>query len=89
VAWCFERDNGGRGFGFTGGHDHWNWGQADFRKVVLNAIVWSAHGEVPQQGIGGAAVTLEDLKQNQDYPIPENYDFREAERRMGAAAGDK
>ncbi len=82
VAWCFERADGGRGFGFTGGHDHWNWGQEDFRKVVLNAIVWTARGEVPANGIEAAEVTLEQLKENQDYPIPENYNFDEAKRRM-------
>ena len=42
---------GGRGFGFTGGHDHWNWGDPNFRKLVLNAIVWCAHGEVPASGV--------------------------------------
>jgi hypothetical protein len=26
VAWAAERPDGGRGFGFTGGHFHWNWG---------------------------------------------------------------
>ena len=36
VAWAFERPGGGRGFGFTGGHFHWNWGNDNFRKVVLN-----------------------------------------------------
>ena len=39
VAWAAERENGGRGFGFTGGHFHWNWADPNFRKVVLNAIV--------------------------------------------------
>ena len=29
VAWAAEREGGGRGFGFTGGHDHWNWGDAE------------------------------------------------------------
>lgn len=89
VAWCFERADGGRGFGFTGGHDHWNWGQPDFRKVVLNAIVWSAQGEVPANGIEAAEVTLEQLKENQDYPIPENYDFEEAKRRINFPARGK
>ncbi|MCA9201336.1 MAG: ThuA domain-containing protein, partial [Planctomycetales bacterium] len=50
VAWAAERDNGGRGFGFTGGHFHWNWGDENFRKLVLNAIVWTANGEVPEHG---------------------------------------
>ena len=51
MAWAAEREGGGRGFGFTGGHDHWNWGDPNFRKVVLNAIVWCAHGEVPKDGV--------------------------------------
>lgn len=54
LMWAYDRpvaDGGGRGFGFTGGHYHQNWGQADFRKLVLNAIVWIAHGEVPDAGI--------------------------------------
>ncbi|NIP92476.1 MAG: ThuA domain-containing protein, partial [Akkermansiaceae bacterium] len=29
VAWAYERPNGGRGFGFTGGHFHQNWGHDD------------------------------------------------------------
>jgi len=55
VMWAIERPDGGRGFGFTGGHFHWNWGQNDFRKLVLNAIVWTAGIEVPP---GGAASEL-------------------------------
>ena len=46
VAWAFERENGGRGFGFTSGHNHLNWGDDDFRKTVLNAIVWVAKAKV-------------------------------------------
>ncbi len=51
VAWAFERDNGGRGFGFTGGHYHKNWENDDFRKTVLNAIVWTAKLDVPKGGV--------------------------------------
>lgn len=86
VAWVAERPGGGRGFGFTGGHDHWNWGNGDFRKVVLNAIVWTAHGEVPEHGVGGSLVTLEDLKQDQDYPAPDNYDWDRARSRISGSA---
>lgn len=42
LAWAYERDDGGRGFGFTGGHFHANWQQEDFRRTVLNAILWTA-----------------------------------------------
>jgi type 1 glutamine amidotransferase len=65
VAWAFERPDGGRGFGFTGGHFHKNWGDDNQRKVVLNAILWTAKAEVPAAGVL-SAVTAEELEQNLD-----------------------
>jgi type 1 glutamine amidotransferase len=65
VAWAYERPDGGRGFGFTGGHFHENWGNDDFRKVVLNAILWIAKMDVPPNGVE-STVTPDDLKQNLD-----------------------
>ncbi|MGA2751149.1 MAG: ThuA domain-containing protein [Verrucomicrobiota bacterium] len=65
VAWAYERPNGGRGFGFTGAHYHNNWGNDNFRKVVLNAILWIAKADVPPNGVE-SAVTEEDLQQNLD-----------------------
>ena len=65
MMWCVERDGGGRGFGFTGGHRHKNWGDDNHRKVVLNALVWLAKLEVPAAGVE-STVTAEDLQQNLD-----------------------
>jgi len=65
VAWAAERADGGRGFGFTGGHFHKNWGDDDFRKVMLNAILWVAKVEVPANGVQ-SHVTPEQLQQNLD-----------------------
>jgi len=65
LMWTFERDNGGRGFGFTGGHFHRNWADENFRKVVLNALVWIAQGDVPSEGIA-STVSAEQLKANLD-----------------------
>ena len=65
VAWACERSDGGRGFGFTGAHFHKNWGNDDFRKLVLNAIVWTAKAEVPAEGIQ-SKVTQEELEANLD-----------------------
>ena len=53
LAWAVENPNKSRGFGFTGGHFHHHWSQPDFRKIVLNAIVWTAQAEVPSGGITG------------------------------------
>ena len=66
TAWAYERPDGGRGFGFTGGHFHWNWGHPEFRQLVLNAIVWSAGIDVPGDGIPARALTVSDLEANQD-----------------------
>jgi hypothetical protein len=65
VAWAYERPTGGRGFGFTGGHYHQNWGHEDFRRLVLNAILWLARVEVPAGGVS-SAVTAADLAVNLD-----------------------
>ena len=65
VAWAAERPNGGRGFGFTGAHFHKNWANDDFRKVVLNAILWVAKAEVPKDGVQ-SKVTEEQMQANLD-----------------------
>lgn len=51
VAWAVERGDGGRGFAFTGGHFHSNWSVREFRRLVLNALVWTAGAEVPANGV--------------------------------------
>jgi hypothetical protein len=65
LMWAFERPSGGRGFGFTGGHFHRNWGDESFRKLVLNAMVWIAKADVPSDGIA-SVVTREQLSANLD-----------------------
>jgi len=65
VAWVYERPGNGRGFGFTGGHVHKNWGNENFRKLVLNALLWSAHADVPPSGVE-SSITDEELAQNLD-----------------------
>lgn len=65
VAWAAERAGGGRGFGFTGGHFHQGWGNHDQRKLVLNAILWTAQAEVPVAGVD-SVVGEADLAANLD-----------------------
>jgi hypothetical protein len=65
VMWVYDRPDGGRGFGFTGGHSHKFWGNDDYRKVVLNAILWIAKVDVPANGVQ-STLTPEDLKANLD-----------------------
>jgi len=65
MMWVVENPNGQRGFGFTGGHVHTNWGDNNFRKVVLNGLLWIAKAEVPPDG-AVSVVTPDDLKANLD-----------------------
>lgn len=50
MAWAYARADGGRGFGFTGGHFHRNWADENFRRIVVNAILWTAKADVPETG---------------------------------------
>lgn len=65
MVWAYERPDGGRGFGFTGAHFHKNWGDENFRKVALNAILWIAKVPVPANGVE-CEVSADDLMQNLD-----------------------
>lgn len=51
LAWALERRDGGRGFGFSGGHYQKNWHIEPFRKLILNAILWVAKVDVPEDGV--------------------------------------
>ena len=57
VGWAFERDGGGRAYGTTLGHFYENFEREPFRRMVVNAILWTAHSEVPE---GGARVDVGD-----------------------------
>lgn len=80
TAWATQRADGGRGFGCSGGHDHWNWGNPQFRKLILNAIVWTAGVDVPADGVPAGKVTVDDLLQNHDEPIPADFDTKHRPR---------
>ena len=70
TMWAVERADSGRGFGFTGGHFHKNWGNADFRKTILNALLWVSKVEVPAGGVE-STTSEEDLSKNLDTkPLP-------------------
>lgn len=65
MMWVYERPDGGRSFGFTGGHTHTNWGDVNQRKVMLNALLWIAKVEVPSRGVEDK-ITEADLAVNLD-----------------------
>jgi type 1 glutamine amidotransferase len=48
VGWAIERPDGGRGFGYTGGHFLVNFENPAMQKLLLNAILWTAKAEHSQ-----------------------------------------
>ncbi|WP_254512206.1 ThuA domain-containing protein [Anatilimnocola floriformis] len=51
MAWAYEREDGGRGFGFTGMHNHSNLGDNNFRTLLLNGCAWVTKLEIPKDGV--------------------------------------
>lgn len=47
VAWAWERPDGGRSFGFSGGHFHGNWEFEEYRRLAVQAVLWTMQVEVP------------------------------------------
>ncbi|MHC4708083.1 MAG: family 16 glycoside hydrolase [Planctomycetota bacterium] len=75
LAWVYERPGGGRGFGFTGGHNQINWAHNDFRKTVLNGLVWIAGLDVPAEGVPSETPTTDQLRANMDTPDPGSWNW--------------
>ncbi|GIX05419.1 MAG: hypothetical protein KatS3mg114_1288 [Planctomycetaceae bacterium] len=51
VAWSWERPQGGRSFGFSGLHRYENWHRPEVRRLLVQAILWTLHREVPLTGL--------------------------------------
>lgn len=51
VAWAYDRPGGkGRSFTFTGAHLHASFAEEGYRRLLVNAILWSAGLDVPPTG---------------------------------------
>jgi len=66
VAWAYQRPSGGRGFGFTGAHNHDSWRDDGFRTIMLNAILWTAKVDVPPNGCPSPVPSKIEIEKNLD-----------------------
>ncbi|MCB1121044.1 MAG: DUF1080 domain-containing protein [Verrucomicrobiae bacterium] len=69
-AWAYDRPEGGRAFGFTGGHYHWSWARDEVRKMVMNACLWAAGLDVPQGGVDTPRPDAAQMLENMDAANP-------------------
>ena len=51
VAWAWERPDGGRSFGFSGLHYHDNWKRVEYRRLILQGVLWSVSQPIPAEGL--------------------------------------
>lgn len=91
VAWAYERPDGGRSFGFTGGHYHWNWGNDDVRRLVTNAIRWTAGESIEPDGssLGKEKVGIDRLLENQDYERPKKFDAEDTAKEFNLSQANR
>jgi len=69
VAWCYQRQDGGRSYANTLGHYHYNFANPSFLKMYINGILWTAKYEIPKDG-AKCKISAEDMNL---MPEPENY----------------
>ncbi len=51
VAWAWQRGDGGRSFGYSGGHFHENWSRTEYRRLMTQAVLWSLKLSIPEEGV--------------------------------------
>jgi len=51
AAWSWERSDGGRSFGFVGLHFHANWQLPEYRRFVVQGVLWSLKLPIPAGGV--------------------------------------
>lgn len=48
VCWAWQRPDGGRSFGFSGGHFHDRWRMPEYRRLAVQGALWTLGRELPQ-----------------------------------------
>jgi type 1 glutamine amidotransferase len=49
-AWAWDRPAGGRSFGFVALHYHSNWQLPEYRRLVVQGILWALKMSIPENG---------------------------------------
>lgn len=69
ASWAYEREDGGRGFVFGGLDFRDNLVRDDYRKFLLNGIVWAAGLEVPKKGVQSPVPDVSDVSPPRPRPV--------------------
>ena len=84
AAWSWERSDGGRSFGFVGLHFHSNWQLPEYRRFVVQGVLWSLKLPIPT---GGVTVDIDSkkLELNGVLPPPAGHDAEKNSRKANPA----
>ncbi len=50
IGWALDRPDGGRSFGYVGIHFFENWKREEYRRFVMQGILWSLGIDIPKEG---------------------------------------
>jgi type 1 glutamine amidotransferase len=53
VCWAWDRPDGGRSFGYVGIHFHSTWERTEYRRLVVQGILWTLGMPIPKAGASG------------------------------------
>ena len=67
AVWTLERKDGGRSFGFVMLHYHSNWQREDYRRMVVQGVLWSLKQGIPE---GGVKADIDSKKLELDGALP-------------------
>ncbi len=51
IAWAWNRPDGGRSAGFSGGHFHENWRRPEYRRLMAQSLLWTLKLPIPEKGL--------------------------------------
>jgi type 1 glutamine amidotransferase len=51
AVWSWERPDSGRSFGFVMLHYHSNWQREDYRRFIVQGVLWSLKQDIPEKGV--------------------------------------
>ncbi len=51
VCWAWKRPDGGRSFGFSGLHFHDNWQRPEYRRLIVQGVLWTLKLPIPEKGV--------------------------------------
>lgn len=51
VSWAVQRPDGGHSFGFSGLHFHENWKRLEYRRLILQGVLWTLKESIPESGV--------------------------------------